>query len=90
MAFILYNCKSPFKIECARVVTIFLPVKVYEELFRRSREANSTVHGWIWSNVEHKRDFMFVLITCKNEKDPVKNEGATVLRPILVIFKVFA
>ena len=32
-------------------------------------------HGQIWSNFELVRNFMAVLITCKNEEDPIKNEG---------------
>ena len=45
---------------------------------RRSKAANSAVHGQIWSNFELVQDFMVVLLTCKNEEDPIKNRGARV------------
>ena len=47
--------------------------------FIGSRAANSAVLGPIWPNFELFRDVMDVLITCKYEEDPVKNEGARVL-----------
>ena len=46
---------------------------------RRSRAANSAVLGLIWPNFELVRDVMEVLVTCKYEEDPIKNEGARVL-----------
>ena len=45
---------------------------------RRSRAANSAVLGPIWPNFELVRDVMDVLVTCKYEEDPIKNEGARV------------
>ena len=39
---------------------------------RRSRAANSAVHGPIWLNFELVRDVMVFLITCKNEEDSIK------------------
>ena len=44
----------------------------------RSRAANSAVLGPIWRNFELVRDLMDVLVTCKNEEDPIKNEGTRV------------
>ena len=41
-------------------------------------QANSAVHGPIWSNFELVQDFMVVLLTCKNEDDPIINRGARV------------
>ena len=38
--------------------------------------------GPIWSNFELVRDFMVVLVTCKYEEDPIKNEGARVVTTI--------
>ena len=34
--------------------------------------------GPIWTNFELVRDVMDVLVTCKYEEDPIKNEGARV------------
>ena len=42
------------------------------------KAANSAVLGSIWPNFELARDVMDVLVTCKYEKDPSKNEGARV------------
>ena len=53
--------------------------KSIENFFRRSRAANSTVQGQIWPNFESIRDFMVVLVTCKHEEDPIKNERARVV-----------
>ena len=45
---------------------------------RRSRAANSAVLSRIWPKFELVRDIMVVLVTCKYEEDPIKNEGASV------------
>ena len=42
------------------------------------RAANSAVLGPIWPNFELVLDVMDVLVTCKYEEDPIKNEGARV------------
>ena len=39
---------------------------------------NSAVLGPIWPNFELVRDVIDVLVTCKYEEDPIKNEGARV------------
>ena len=85
---VLDTCKNeedPIKNEGARVFTRFFPLKVYGDFSRRSRSANSAVHGRIWSNFELIQDFMVVLATCKNE-DPIKNEGARVFTTLFIIF----
>ena len=74
---VLYTCKKeedPIKNEAARVLT-----KLNVVLFRRSRAANSQVGSEILPKFELIQAFIVVLITCKNEKDPIKNEGARVL-----------
>ena len=53
---------------------------------RRSRAANTAVHGQIWSNFELVQAFMVVLVTCKNEKDPIKNENARVFTTLYINF----
>ena len=47
--------------------------------FRRSRAANSAVNGRNWLKFKLVRDIIDVLVTCKYEEDPIKNEGARVL-----------
>ena len=59
-------------------------IKIFEQfsskrLLNWSRAANSAVHGCIRLNFKLIRDFIVVLVTCKNEEDPMKNEGARVL-----------
>ena len=47
--------------------------------FRRSRAAYSEVSGGILPKFELIQAFMVVIVTCKNEEDPIKNEGSRVL-----------
>ena len=78
---VLDTCKNeedPIKNEGARVFTRFLPLKVYGDFSRRSRAANSAVLVPIWPNFELVRDVLDVLVTCKYEEDPIKNERARV------------
>ena len=42
-------------------------------------QGQSVVHGLILSSFEPSQDFMIVLVTCKGEKDPIKNEIARVV-----------
>ena len=72
------NEVDSYKNEGARVVTRFLPLQVYGDFSRRSRAANSAVLGRIWPKFELVRDIIVVLVTCKYEEDPIKNEGARV------------
>ena len=45
---------------------------------QQSRADNSAVRGPIWSKFELIRDVIDVLVTCKNEEDPLKNKDARV------------
>ena len=83
----LVTCKNeedPSKNEGTRVVTTFLPV--FGDFSRRSRTANSTVQSLIWPNFKAKRDFMCVLVACKNEEHPIENEGARVVTTLFIDF----
>ena len=51
----------------------------YDIFFRRSRATYSEVSGGILPKFELIQAFIVVLITCKNEEDPIRNEGARVL-----------
>ena len=69
---VLVTCKyeeDPIKNEGARVLT-----RLYVVFFRRSRAANSEVSDGILLKFELIQAFIAVLITCKNEEDPIKNE----------------
>ena len=55
-------------------------------IFKRSRAANFAVHGRIVPDFQLVQDIMVVLHICKNEDDPIKNEGARVLTRLYVVF----
>ena len=57
--------------------------KHYTSIFRRTRADNSGVGGGIWPKFELIQAFMRVLVTCKNENDRIKNEGARVFTRFL-------
>ena len=84
---VLTTCKNEddrIKNEGARVFTRLLPSYVYGDFSRRSRAVNSAVLGPIWPNFELVRDVMDVLVTCKYEEDPIKNEGARVVTTLYI------
>ena len=85
--YVLVTCKNEenlIKNADARVFTTFLPLKVYGDFSRRSRAANSTVLGLNLPNFELVRDVMDVLVTCKYEEYPIKNEGARVVTTLYI------
>ena len=55
----------------------------YTSIFRRARADNSRVGGGIWPKFKLIQAFMHVLLTCKNEVDQIKNEGARVFTRFL-------
>ena len=58
------------------------------QFFRRLRAANSVVRGLIWPNFKLIHALMYVIITCKYEKDPIKNnreKGATPFFKIITL-----
>ena len=55
-------------------------------IFPDPRAVNSAVHGPIWSNFELVRVFMVVLITCKNEEDPIENVDASMFTSLYINF----
>ena len=42
-------------------------------------DAISVAGGWVWRKIKLIQTFMEVLVTCKNEEDPFKNECARVV-----------
>ena len=53
--------------------------KLNSYTFRHSRAANSVVGGQVWPKIKLIQAFMVALVTCKNEEDPFKSEGARVV-----------
>ena len=58
-------------------MTSFSLLKVYGIFFRSSRVAKSVVRGRIWLNFKLMRDFMYVIVASKYEKDPIKKAEKT-------------
>ena len=56
---------------------------IIQQFFRRARADNSGVGVGIWPKFELIQAFMHVLVTCKNEDDRIKNEGASVFTRFL-------
>ena len=54
--------------------------------FQALKGSKITVQGPIWLNYERIRDFMGVLVACKNEEDQIKNEGARVVTTLFIDF----
>ena len=51
------------------------------QFFRRLRAANYVVHGRIWLNFKLIQALIYVIITCKYEKDPINNNREKVPAP---------
>ena len=58
------------RLSCRNIIQLY---------FRRSRAANSVAGGWMWPKIKLIQTLTGVLVTCKNEEDPFKNEGARVV-----------
>ena len=52
---------------------------IIHQFFKRSRADNSGVSGSIWPKFELIQALMHFLVTCNNEDDSIKNEGARVV-----------
>ena len=54
-------------------------------IFQTLRTASSVVRGRIWPNFKLIQAHMYVIITCKYEKDPIKNNREKVATPFFQI-----
>ena len=70
-------------LDCSQDLSHYKSMGIFS---RRSRAANAVVHRPIWSNFELVQDLMVVLLTCKNEEDPIKNRGARVFTTLYINF----
>ena len=50
-------------------------------IFQMLRTASSVVCGLFWQNFKLIQAHMYVIITCKYEKDPIKNNREKVATP---------
>ena len=81
---VLHTCKNEkdlIKNEDARVLT-----RLYIVFFSDAQGQLTQVSGGILPKFELIRAFIVVLVTCKNEEDQIKNEGARVLTSLLFDF----
>ena len=69
------NEEDPIKIEGARVATI------QNIDFSNTKGQLTAVRGRIWPKFKVIRDIVVILVTCKNEEDPLKNKDS---RQILI------
>ena len=76
-----YKTSSPKGNDAHLRATIQREKKWKDQFFRRLRAANSVVHGQIWSNFKLIQALLYVIITCKYEKDPIKNNQEKVATP---------
>ena len=53
-------------------------INYFGDIYRRLRAETSIACDRIWPNFELIRDFMVVFVSCKNEEDPIKKDGARV------------
>ena len=56
---------------------------IIHQFFRGARADNSGVGGGIWPKFELIQAFIHILLTCKNEVEQIKNEGARVFTRFL-------
>ena len=68
------------------MLTRFSPHNKNGNFFKRSRAANSPVCGQIRPKFELIQNYRVVLVTCKNEEDPIKNEGTRELTSLQLDF----
>ena len=64
-------------LECSQDFSHYKSMGFFQTL--KGKAAFSAVLGMIWPNFLLVRDVMDVLVTCKYEEDPIKNEGARVV-----------
>ena len=75
LMYVIVTCKyeiDPIKNSPQKVATLFFPLKVYGEFFRRSRAANSAFSCRIWQEFKLLRALMHVIINYKYKKDRIK------------------
>ena len=58
----------------------------YTLVFQMPRAAYSVISGAILPKFKLIQAFMHVLVTCKNEEDPIKDEGARVFTRVFPLY----
>ena len=78
---IVYNTSSPKGNDAHLRAIIQSKKKWKHKFFRRLRAAISVVRGRIWLNFRLIQALMYVIITCKYENGPIKNNREKVATP---------
>ena len=73
--------KDQMKNSRENVMTFFFSIISLWGFCRRSRAANSVVHGRISPNFELIQALMYIIVTCKYEMNPIKNVRENVMTP---------
>ena len=68
-------------LECSQDFSHYKSMGVFSDA-----QGQLTLQSMVWSNFGLVQDFMFVLVTCKNEEDPIKNEGPRVFKTLSINF----
>ena len=61
------------ELECSQYFSHYKSMGIFPDT-----QVRRTVLGRIWPKFELVQDIIVVLVTCKYEEDPIKNEGASV------------
>ena len=77
----IYSTSSPKGNDAHLRAIIQSEKKWKHQFFRRLMAANSVVRDRIWPNFKLIQALMYVIITCKYEKDPIKNNREIVATP---------
>ena len=73
--------KDQMKNSGENVMTSFSLLLVYGIFFKRSRAANSVVHGRISQNFKLIQALMYIIVTCKYEMNLINNVQENVMTP---------
>ena len=78
---VTYKNEDQMKNECTRMVKSLDIIELY---FRHSVAAYSIVGGQVWLKIKLIEALIVVLDTCKNDENPSKNEGTSVLTTLFL------
>ena len=69
--------------QSANIISLIVGLWAFD---RHAKAANSTVLSQIWPNFELIRDIIVVLLTCKNEAIPIKNDDTRIITALYIDF----
>ena len=75
------SCMSSLPVSIKMIGCKVAKKRWQHRFFRRSRAGFSVVRGRIWPKFELIKALMYVIVSCKYEKDPIKNSWEKVATP---------